>query len=79
MCVVMTALSRGAGETFSVFLLPLSGHFDWERASVASIYSVYMVSVGLGSLLAGVTFDRFGARFNYLAGSFILALSLIHI
>jgi len=73
MCVVMTALSRGAGETFSVFLLPLSGHFDWERASVASIYSVYMVSVGLGSLLAGVTFDRFGARFNYLAGSFILA------
>ena len=69
----MTALSRGAGETFSVFLLPLSGHFDWERASVASIYSVYMVSVGLGSLLAGVTFDRFGARFNYLAGSFILA------
>jgi len=73
MCVVMTALSRGAGETFSVFLLPLSGHFDWERASVASIYSVYMVSFGLGSLLAGVTFDRFGARFNYLAGSFILA------
>jgi len=73
MCVVMTALSRGAGETFSVYLLPLSGHFDWERASVASIYSVYMVSVGLGSLLAGVTFDRFGARFNYLAGSFILA------
>jgi len=73
MCVVMTALSRGAGETFSVFLLPLSGHFDWERASIASIYSVYMVSVGLGSLLAGVTFDRFGARFNYLAGSFILA------
>ena len=69
----MTALSRGAGETFSVFLLPLSGHFDWERASVASIYSVYMVSVGLGSLLAGVTFDRFGTRFNYLAGSFILA------
>ena len=69
----MTALSRGAGETFSVFLLPLSGHFDWERASVASIYSVYMVSFGLGSLLAGVTFDRFGARFNYLAGSFILA------
>lgn len=73
----MTALSRGAGETFSVFLLPLSTQFGWERASVASIYSVYMVSVGLGSLLAGVTFDRFGARFNYLTGSLILALTYL--
>ena len=73
----MTALSRGAGETFSVFLLPLSGDFDWERASVASVYSVYMVSVGLGSLLAGVTFDRFGARFNYLSGSLILAMTYL--
>jgi len=77
LCVVMTALSRGAGETFSVFLLPLSSNFDWERASVASIYSVYMVSIGLGSLLAGVTFDRFGARFNYLAGSLILAVTYL--
>jgi len=69
----MTALSRGAGETFSVFLLPLSAQFGWERASVASIYSVYMVSVGLGSLLAGVNFDKFGARSNYLLGTLILA------
>jgi MFS family permease len=74
-CVVMTALSRGAGETFSVFLLPLSSHFGWERASVASVYSVYMVSIGLGSLLAGMTFDRFGARFNYLSGTLILAIA----
>ncbi len=77
LCIVMTALSRGAGETFSVFLLPLSDTFNWERGSVASIYSVYMVSVGLGSLLAGVTFDRFGARFNYLTGSLILAASYL--
>lgn len=73
----MTALSRGAGETFSVFLLPLSDNFSWERASVASVYSVYMVSIGVGSLLAGVTFDRFGARFNYLTGSFILAATYL--
>ncbi len=74
-CGVMTALSRGAGETFSVFLLPLSSDFGWERASVASVYSVYMVSVGIGSLLAGMTFDRLGARFNYLFGTLILAVS----
>jgi len=69
----MTALSRGAGETFSVFLLPLSAQFAWERASVASICSVYMVSVGFGSLLAGIKFDKFGARSNYLLGTLLLA------
>ncbi len=73
LCVVMTALSRGAGETFSVFLLPVGDHFVWERASVASIYSVYMVSVGVGSLFSGMTFDRLGARFNYLFGTLVLA------
>ena len=36
-----------------------------------------MVSVGLGSLLAGVTFDRFGARFNYLSGTLILAITYL--
>ena len=71
-CVLMTAMSRGAGETFGVFLLPLSEFFDWERAQVASVYSVYMVALGVGSLLAGLMFDRFGARSNYLLGCMLL-------
>lgn len=74
-CVVMTAMSRGAGETFGVFLLPLSEHFSWERAQVASVYSVYMVALGVGSLIAGLIFDRFGARSNYLLGCSLLALA----
>ena len=74
-CLLVTALSRGAGETFSVFLLPLSEHFQWERAAVASVYSVYMVALGIGSLLAGLTFDNYGARFNYMFGLGLLALS----
>ena len=68
----MTAMSRGAGETFGVFLLPLSDHFAWERAEVASVYSVYMVALGIGSLLAGLMFDRFGARSNYFLGCMLL-------
>jgi len=71
-CVLMTAMSRGAGETFGVFLLPLSDYFDWERAEVASVYSVYMVALGIGSLLAGLMFDRFGARSNYILGCLLL-------
>lgn len=74
LCVVMTAFSRGSGETFAVFLLPLSEQFGWERAAVASVYSVYMIALGFGSLLAGMTFDHLGPRFNYLAGCLLLAI-----
>ncbi len=71
-CLFMTAVSRGMGETFGVFLLPLSKQFEWERATVTSVYSVYMVSLGIGSLLSGMAFDRYGARFNYCLGVVLL-------
>jgi len=74
-CLTLTAISRGMGETFGVFLLPLSAHFDWERATVTSVYSIYMVSLGIGSLLSGMAFDRFGARFNYCAGVALLTIA----
>ncbi len=74
-CVLMTAISRGMGETFGVFLVPLSTHFEWNRASITSVYSIYMLSLGFGSLIAGLIFDRFGARFNYLFGTGLLVTS----
>ena len=67
-CLVMIASSRGMGETFAIFLLPLSETFNWNRAHVTSIYAIYMVSFGFGSLLSGLVFDRFGPRFNYMIG-----------
>ncbi len=72
-CLVMIATSRGMGETYAIFLLPLSDTFGWNRASVTSIYAIYMVAFGFGSLLSGLVFDRFGPRFNYLMGMILLA------
>ena len=63
------------GESFGVFLLPLSDYFSWDRASVTSIYSIYMFFLGLGSLLSGILFDRYGARFNYIFGTSLLVLA----
>ena len=74
-CLIMTSFSRGAGESFGVFLLPLSDHFSWDRASVSSIYSIYMVSLGIGSLLSGMAFDKFGPRFNYMFGLGLLSIT----
>jgi len=72
-CLMMIAASRGMGETYAIFLLPLSDSFGWNRASVTSIYSIYMVAFGFGSLLSGLVFDRLGPRFNYMIGLGMLA------
>jgi len=72
-CLVMIASSRGMGETYAIFLLPLSETFGWNRANVTSIYAIYMVAFGFGSLLSGLVFDRFGPRFNYMIGLTLLA------
>jgi len=74
-CLFMTSFSRGMGESFGVFLLPLSHHFDWARASVTSIYSIYMFFLGLGSLLSGIAFDKFGSKFNYIFGTILLSIA----
>ena len=74
-CLIMTSLSRGMGESFGVFLLPLSDYFSWDRASVTSIYSIYMFFLWLGSLLSGISFDRYGAKFNYIFGTSLLVIA----
>ena len=72
-CLFMIGVSRGMGETYGVFLLPLTESFEWSRASVTSIFSVYMISFGFGSLISGLVFDRLGPRFNYIIGLSLLA------
>ena len=72
-CLFMIGVSRGMGETYGVFLLPLTESFEWSRASVTSVFSVYMIFFGFGSLISGLVFDRIGPRFNYIIGLSLLA------
>ena len=74
-CLVMIAASRGMGESFAIFLLPLGESFGWNRASLSSVYSVHMICLGIGSLLSGLVFDRFGPRANYFIGLGLLAIA----
>ena len=68
----MNILSRGVGESFAVFLLPVAQAFDADRAALTGVYSTYMMMIGLVSPLAGVAVDRLGARRCYLAGTAML-------
>lgn len=80
--ILMNMLARGVGETHAVFLLPLGAEFGWSRASLSSIYSIYMLVLGVMAPFSGWLFDKLGAQATYslgltlLGGAFALAGTL---
>ena len=44
-CLIMAAVGRGMGDTYAIFLLPLSQDLGWDRSNIASIYAVYILSL----------------------------------
>jgi MFS family permease len=78
---MLAALGRGLNESFTVFLLPISSNFGWDRGQVVSIYSLAALTSGLVSPLVGRLFDRSGPRSVFavglisLGGAFLIAAS----
>jgi MFS family permease len=76
---VLAALGRGLSESFTVFLLPISSAFGWDRSQVVSIYSLAALTSGLVSPFVGRLFDRSGPRSVFavgllcLGGAFLIA------
>jgi MFS family permease len=68
LCFACNMLGRGVGDTFIVFLLPLSGSFGWTRAQVSSVYSIYLVVSGVSAPVTGMMLDRWGPRIVYPTG-----------
>lgn len=79
LCFVLSVLGRGLGESFTVFLLPISDSFGWDRGQVISIYSLSALTGGLVAPFVGRLFDRSGPRATYalglitLGGAFLIA------
>jgi MFS family permease len=72
LCFALSVLGRGLGESFTVFLLPISENFGWDRAQVVSVYSLTALAGGLASPLVGRLFDRSGPRIVYSLGLVLL-------
>lgn len=68
LCTAINVVSRGVGESFAVFLLPVADAFDADRAALTGIYGLYMLVLGLMSPIAGTAFDRLGPRATYSIG-----------
>ncbi|MEJ0078094.1 MAG: MFS transporter [Alphaproteobacteria bacterium] len=72
LCFLMMALARGMAETFTVFLLPISNEFGWDRAQTVSVYSIGALSVGLAAPFVGRLFDHSGPRAVYAIGLLLI-------
>jgi len=85
LCFALSVLGRGLGESFAVFLLPISQDFGWDRAQVVSVYSLSALAGGLAAPLIGRLFDYSGPRSVYalglllLGGAFLIAASAQHL
>ena len=67
-CVVLNLIARGAGESFTVFLLPVSAEMGWSRAEITSVYAVFMIAHACAAPFVGLVFDRLGGRLTYMLG-----------
>jgi MFS family permease len=85
LCFALSVLGRGLGESFTVFLKPISESFGWDRAQVVSVYSLSALAGGLAAPLVGRLFDRSGPRTVYslglllLGGAFLVAAHAQHL
>src|SRR3954453_17910140 len=79
LCFMLSVLGRGLGESFTVFLKPISESFGWDRAQVVSVYSLTALSGAIAAPLIGRMFHRSGPRTVYsiglllLGGAFLIA------
>src|SRR5882724_5328944 len=72
LCFALSVLGRGLGESFTVFLKPISENFGWDRAQAVSVYSLTWLAGGLTAPVVGRLFDRYGPRAVYSLGLLLL-------
>jgi len=77
MCFLINMVGRGVADTYVVFLLPLENEFGWNRSSISSVYSIYMLTNGLSAPFSGMLFERWGPKFLYLAGLLVMASTFL--
>ena len=77
LCFALSVMGRGLGESFTVFLKPISESFGWDRAQVVSVYSLTALAGGLAAPLVGRLFDRSGPRIVYSLGLLLLGAAFL--
>jgi MFS family permease len=76
-CTLMIAITYGLMYSYSVFFKPLAEHFNWDRATVSSVYSVSFIIRGAVAIGIGWLADRYGSAKLMAFCGFMLGLGLV--
>ena len=74
---LLMGIGYGIMYSYSVFFKPILDTFDWDRATVSSIYSISLVLRGAVSILTGWLSDRYGPIKMTSFCGIMLALGLV--
>src|SRR5438034_6993734 len=77
LCFTLAVLGRGLGDSFTVFLKPISESFGWDRAQIVSVYSLTWLASGLTAPFVGRLFDHSGPRIVYALGLLLLGVAFL--
>jgi MFS transporter, OFA family, oxalate/formate antiporter len=67
-------LALGTLYAWSVFVAPLEKQFGWKRTDTSMVFTIAVVTLALGFIVAGRIQDRIGPLYCSLAGSILASL-----
>lgn len=76
-CLLVTAITFGAGYSFGVFLPFWRESFGWSSTVISGAYSLMLFFFTAMGIFAGWGVDRYGPTKTTMAGGFFLSLGLL--
>ncbi|HEX2924459.1 MAG TPA: MFS transporter [Chloroflexota bacterium] len=69
-------MAYGVYYTFSIFFVAMIEQFGWSRAATSGVFSLFVITIAAGGVMAGTLIDRFGPSRVVPAGGVLLAVGL---
>ena len=74
---IISIILFGLYGSFGVFFKPLQEDFDWNRALISAMYSLFLLLSGVFAILVGWALDRYGPRMIYIVMGVFTGLGLL--
>ena len=67
----------GVWYSYSVFMTYIASDFGWDRTTVSSFFSLFMITIGLTGPIVGYSIDRVGPKIVLTIGAMLLGSGLM--
>ena len=76
-CTLLLFTAYGICYSFSVFFTSLQYEFSWNRATTSFLFSLYLLLVGVFSIIGGRASDKYGPKIVVLIMSILCLISCV--